>query len=34
MDGHKVSIEEQAKLNQEYLDYQKKLEEQKEEYHK
>ncbi|XP_011154814.1 protein ERGIC-53 isoform X2 [Harpegnathos saltator] len=34
VNGHKVSLEEQAKLNQEYLDYQKKLEEQKEEYHK
>lgn len=33
-DGHKVSLEEQAKLQQEYLDYQKKLDEQKEEYHK
>ncbi|KMQ87701.1 protein ergic-53 [Lasius niger] len=32
VDGHKVSVEEQAKLQQEYLDYQKKLEEQKEEY--
>lgn len=32
VDGHKVSVEEQAKLQQEYLDYQKKLDEQKEEY--
>lgn len=31
---HKVSSEEQAKLNQEYMDYQKKLNEQKEEYQK
>lgn len=34
MDGSKVSAEEQAKLQQEYLDYQKKLDEQKEEYRK
>ncbi|XP_014474951.1 PREDICTED: protein ERGIC-53 isoform X2 [Dinoponera quadriceps] len=34
VDGHKVSVEEQAKLNKEYLDYQKKLEEQKNEYRK
>lgn len=34
LDRHKVSLEEQAKLNQEYLDYQKKLDEQKEEYRK
>ncbi|KAL6268432.1 hypothetical protein P5V15_001568 [Pogonomyrmex californicus] len=34
VDGSKVSLEEQAKLQQEYLDYQKKLNEQKEEYHK
>jgi len=33
-DGQKVSSEEQAKLQQEYLDYQKKLDEQKEEYRK
>lgn len=33
-DAHKVSQEEQAKLQQEYLDYQKKLDEQKEEYRK
>ncbi|EZA56617.1 Protein ERGIC-53 [Ooceraea biroi] len=33
-DGQKVSLEEQAKLQQEYLDYQKKLDEQKEEYRK
>ncbi|XP_012221854.1 protein ERGIC-53 [Linepithema humile] len=34
VDGHKVSLEEQAKIQQEYLDYQKKLDEQKEEYRK
>lgn len=34
VDGSKVSVEEQAKLQQEYLDYQKKLDEQKEEYRK
>lgn len=34
IDGNKVSLEEQAKLQQEYLDYQKKLDEQKEEYRK
>lgn len=34
LDGSKVSLEEQAKLQQEYLDYQKKLDEQKEEYRK
>ncbi|XP_032666479.1 protein ERGIC-53 [Odontomachus brunneus] len=34
VDKHKVSLEEQAKLNQEYLDYQKKMEEQKNEYRK
>ena len=34
VDGHKVSVEEQAKIQQEYLDYQKKLDEQKEEYRK
>ncbi|KAG7189018.1 hypothetical protein KM043_008611 [Ampulex compressa] len=32
VDGQKISMEDQAKLNQEYLDYQKKLELQKEEY--
>ncbi|XP_076230103.1 lectin, mannose binding protein ergic53 isoform X1 [Nomia melanderi] len=31
-DGQKVSLEEQQKLSQEYMDYQKKLEQQKEEY--
>ncbi|XP_011258114.1 protein ERGIC-53 [Camponotus floridanus] len=34
VDAHKVSLEEQAKLQQEYFDYQKKLDEQKEEYRK
>ncbi|XP_012540603.1 protein ERGIC-53 [Monomorium pharaonis] len=34
VDGNKVSVEEQAKLQQEYLDYQKKLDEQKEEFRK
>lgn len=34
VDGHKVSVEEHAKLQQEYFDYKKKLDEQKEEYRK
>lgn len=34
IDGHKVSAEDQVKLSQEYQDYQKKLEQQKEEYHR
>lgn len=34
VDGNKISLEEQAKLQQEYLDYQKKLDEHKEEYRK
>lgn len=33
-DGYKVSVEDQVKLSQEYQDYQKKLEQQKEEYHR
>lgn len=33
-DTQKVSSEEEAKLSQEYQDYQKKLDQQKEEYHK
>ncbi|KAK2589071.1 hypothetical protein KPH14_001906 [Odynerus spinipes] len=34
IDGHRVSSEDQIKLSQEYQDYQKKLDQQKEEYHR
>lgn len=32
MDGRRVTSEEEAKLSKEYQDYQKKLDQQKEEY--